>query len=250
MTDEVQVETPAVALVTGAARRIGAEIVRCLHGEGFNVAVHYHTSRDDAHALCEGLDAARPGSVLPIEADLRDISAIDRLMKSVIDTFSRLDVLVNNASSFFATPLGSVDEVAYRELLDTNLTAPLFLSQAAAPVLAKTKGCIVNISDIYGFKPLSQYTAYCAAKAGLIMLTRTLAQELAPDIRVNAVAPGLILWPVSGNGEDDRAQILRQIPLGREGDPADIARTVLFLACDANYMTGQVIKVDGGRAIG
>jgi pteridine reductase len=250
MSTEPGSESANVAVVTGGARRIGAEIVRCLHGEGMRIALHYHTSRDDAEALCDELNAVRPASARPFEADLRDSAAIEDMIDAVTKAFARMDVLVNNASSFFVTPVGTIDDTAYRELLDTNLTAPLFLAQAAVPRLKKTKGCVVNIADIYGSKPLAGFTAYSAAKAGLIMLTRSLALELAPDIRVNAVAPGAILWPEGDCGEDDRDAVLAQIPMGRPGDPADIAQTVLFLVRDAHYMTGQVIKVDGGRAIG
>jgi pteridine reductase len=239
-----------VALVTGGARRIGAEIVRCLHAEGMNVALHFRTSRDDARRLRDELNAARPASVRLFEADLRDTAAAKDMVASVITAFTRMDVLVNNASSFFATPLGTIDDAAYQDLLDTNLKAPLFLAQAAAPELGMAKGCIVNMTDIFGLKPLAAHAAYCAAKAGLIMLTRSLALELAPDIRVNAVAPGAILWPESGCDEIERAAALAKTPMGRAGVCADIAQTVLFLVRDAHYVTGQVIKVDGGRAIG
>ncbi|NIM27376.1 MAG: pteridine reductase [Gammaproteobacteria bacterium] len=250
MSHAAQPASPAVALVTGGARRIGAAIVRRLHDAGFQVAVHYNSSRDEAQALCDALDAARPGSALPFAADLREIAAIGALVDAVADAFARIDVLVNNASSYFATPLGRIDEGAYRELLDTNLTAPLFLSQAAAPMLARSGGSIVNIADIYASMPIADHAAYCAAKAGLVMMTRALAVDLAPDVRVNAVAPGAILWPEGSAGEEDHSAVLAQIPLGRTGSPADIAEAVLFLARDAHYMTGQVIKVDGGRAIG
>lgn len=250
MSNQPEIEPPKVALVTGGAHRIGAEIVRCLHGEGMNVAVHYHTSGDDAHALCDELVSVRPASALPFEADLREVAAIDELAGSVTNAFARMDVLVNNASSFFATPVGAIDETAYRELLDTNLKAPLFLAQAAVPRLRETGGCIVNIADIYGSTPLSDHAAYSAAKAGLIMLTRSLALDLAPDIRVNAIAPGAILWPTSEVGEENRAAVLAETPLGHVGKPADVAQAVLFLVRDAPYVTGQVIKVDGGRAIG
>lgn len=250
MSSESTCLTSKVALVTGGARRIGAAIVRRLHGEGMNVALHHHTSRDEARALCDELDADRPGSARHFEADLRDPAAVAALVDSVTDAFARLDVLVNNASRFFATPLGDIDDHAYRELLDTNLTAPLFLAQAAVPRLRECGGCIVNITDIYASKPLSGHAPYCAAKAGLAMLTRSLALELAPDIRVNAVAPGAILWPESEPGEADREALIAQIPLKRTGDPDEIARAVLFLVRDALYMTGQVIRVDGGRAIG
>jgi pteridine reductase len=250
MSSEPASESSKVALVTGGARRIGAAIVRRLHAEGMNVALHYHTSRDDARALCDELNSLRPASAQPFEADLREPVAIGELVDSVTNAFARLDVLVNNASSFFATPMGSIDDAAYRELLDTNLRAPLLLTQAAVPRLQETGGCIVNITDIYASKPLSNHAPYCAAKAGLTMLTRSLALDLAPDIRVNAVAPGAILWPDSDSGGDDREAVIAQIPLKRTGDPEEIAEAVVFLVRDALYMTGQVIKVDGGRAIG
>jgi pteridine reductase len=162
----------------------------------------------------------------------------------------RIDVLVNNASAFSATPVGAIDDGAYHDLLDTNLKAPLFLAQAAAPQLRSAKGCIINIADIYGLKPLAAHVVYCASKAGLVMMTRSLALELAPDVRVNAIAPGAILWPETGCDDSERAAVLAGTPMGRAGEPADIAQTVLFLIRDAHYVTGQVIKVDGGRAIG
>lgn len=250
MNTESESMPAMVALITGGARRIGAEIARCLHHEGMSIALHYHTSRDDARLLCDELNAARPASARPFEADLRDTAAIGALAASVENAFTRLDVLVNNASTFFETPVGAIDNAAWNELLDTNLKAPLFLSQAAAPLLRETKGCIINITDIYASKPLSGYAVYCAAKAGLVMSTRTLALELAPDIRVNAIAPGAILWPETDGGEALRAAVVANIPMGHAGDPADIAQTVLFLVRDAHYVTGQVIRVDGGRAIG
>ena len=245
-----------VALITGSARRIGAEIARCLHRSGMNIALHYRTSLDDARRLRDELNAARPASVQLFEADLRDTAATKEMIASVMDTFMRMDVLVNNASAFSATPLGAIDDGAYDALLDTNLKAPLLLAQAVAPQLKLTKGCIINIADIYGLKPLADQmgvpgiTVYCASKAGLIMMTRSLALELAPDVRVNAIAPGAILWPEADRDDDARAAVLASIPMGRAGEPADIAQTVLFLVREAHYVTGQVIKVDGGRAIG
>ena len=239
-----------VALVTGGARRIGSEIVRCLHAEGMSIALHYLHSLDDARRLSDELNAIRANSVRLFEADLRDDTAIQEMLASVAAAFTRLDVLVNNASRFFATPAGRIDDAVYRELLDINLKAPLFLAQAAVPQLEQTKGCIVNIADIYARQPLGGHAVYSAAKAGLDMLTRSLALELAPAIRVNAVAPGAILWPESGADEAQRAAVLAKIPMGRIGEPADIAQAVLFLVRDAHYVTGQVIRVDGGRAIG
>ena len=239
-----------VALVTGGARRIGAQIVRRLHAEGISIALHYHNSVTQAQALRDELNAVRPASVQIFAADLSKVATTGQLVASVLDAFKRMDVLVNNASSFYATPLESMDEAAYEDLLATNLKAPLFLAQAAALELGKSRGCIVNIADIYAIKPLSGYAAYCAAKAGLIMLTRALAVELAPRIRVNAVAPGAILWPESASGPVEREAVLAQTPMGRTGEPADVAAAVLFLVRNAPYVTGQVIKVDGGRAIG
>jgi pteridine reductase len=239
-----------VALITGSARRIGAEIARCLHSSGMNIALHYRTSLDDARRLRDELNAARPASVQLFEADLRNTAATKEMIASVTDTFMRMDVLVNNASAFSATPLGAIDDGAYDALLDTNLKAPLLLAQAVAPQLKLTKGCIINIADIYGLKPLADHVVYCASKAGLIMMTRSLALELAPDVRVNAIAPGAILWPEADRDDDERAAVLASIPMGRVGEPADIAQTVLYLVREAHYVTGQVIKVDGGQAIG
>ena len=250
MVNEPDSLATKVALVTGGARRIGAQIVRCLHGEGMNIALHFHRSADDARRLSAELNALRPDSVHTFAADLRNLAAIRDLAAAVSGRFTRMDALVNNASSFFETPLASLDDADYQELLDTNLKAPLFLSQAAAQHLARSKGCIVNIADIYASKPRTAYSAYSAAKAGLVMLTRSLALELAPDIRVNAIAPGAILWPGSGPGEHEQSSLLAEIPMRRTGDPVDVAQAVLFLVRDADYITGQVIRVDGGRAIG
>ena len=239
-----------VALVTGGARRIGAAITRRLHAGGMNVAVHYKSSRDAARVLCDTLNEARPASAQAFEADLLDTAAARELVASVTNTFTRLDVLVNNASSYFATPLGSIDEAAYEDLMGTNLKAPLFLSQAAAPHLRQARGCIVNIADIYGIEPIVDHAVYGPAKAGLIMLTRALAVDLAPEVRVNAVAPGAILWPETEPDEAVRREVLAKIPMGRTGHPADIGEVVHYLVGDAHYVTGQVIKVDGGRVIG
>lgn len=243
-------DSSKVALVTGGARRIGAAIVRVLHAAGMRIALHYHHSDDDARALGDELDAVRPGSVRLLGADLREDAAVEEMIETATASFARLDVLVNNASSFFSTPLGAIGDDAWRELVDVNLKAPLFLAQAAMPWLKESRGSIVNIADIYASTPLAGFAAYCATQAGLVMLTRALAHELAPHVRVNAIAPGAILWPAGGIGEHARASVLAQIPLGHMGDPADIAQTVLFLVRDAPYMTGQTIKVDGGRAIG
>lgn len=244
---------PPVVLVTGAARRVGAEIVRVLHAAGACVAIHYRSSANEAEGLAAALNAARPGaaggSAACFAADLLDMAALPRLVDAVVARFGRLDALVNNASSFYATRVGAVDTAAWDDLIGSNLKAPLFLAQAAAPHLQASNGCIVNITDIHAERPLKGYPLYCAAKAGLLGLTRALALELGPQVRVNAVAPGPIEWP---QGTDDfppaeRAAIIGHTLLKRVGSPADIAGTVKFLVFDAPYVTGQVINVDGGR---
>ncbi len=238
-----------VVLVTGAARRVGAEIARCLHGAGACVAIHYRESRADAEGLSAELNALHPGSAAALQADLRLSQESATLTAAVLQRFGRLDVLVNNASSFYRTPVGSIDEAAWQDLVGSNLKGPLFLSQAAAPHLRSSSGCIVNITDVHAERPLKGYPLYSAAKAGLLGLTRALALELAPGVRVNAVAPGTIAWPE--NDADfpagERSDIIAHTPLGRTGTPADIAATVRFLVFDAPYVTGQVINVDGGR---
>ena len=242
-----------VVLVTGAARRVGAEIARALHAAGARVAIHYRSSAADAVALAAELNAARPAdageSAAVFAADLLDIAALPRLVESVVARFGRLDALVNNASSFYATRVGAVDTAAWDDLVGSNLKAPLFLAQAAAPHLEASGGCIVNITDIHAERPLKGYPLYCAAKAGLLGLTRALALELGPRVRVNAVAPGAIEWPQGKNDfpPAERTAIIAHTLLKRVGSPADIARTVKFLVFDAPYVTGQVINVDGGR---
>jgi len=244
--------TPVV-LVTGAGRRVGAEIARALHAAGASVAIHYRSSAGEAAALAAELSAARQGegseSAAIFAADLLDIEALPQLVESVVARFGRLDALVNNASSFYATKVGAVDAAAWDDLVGSNFKAPLFLSQAAAPHLATSGGCIVNITDIHAERPLKGYPLYCAAKAGLLGLTRALALELGPRVRVNAVAPGPIEWPqgTSDFPPAERAAIIQHTLLKRVGSPADIARTVKFLVFDAPYVTGQVINVDGGR---
>ncbi len=239
-----------VALVTGAARRIGKAIAQTLHGAGARVAIHYHTSASDAEALAAVLNALRPDSATAIRADLLDVSALPGLVKGVVDWGGRLDSLVNNASTFYPTPVGTIAPSDWDDLIGTNLRAPLFLSQAAAPWLAERQGSIVNIVDIHARRPLRAHSVYGAAKAGLVMLTRALAKDLAPNVRVNAVAPGAILWPENGMNDAKRQAILDQVPLGRPGEPDDVAGCVLYLVRDARYVTGQVIAVDGGRSIG
>lgn len=239
-----------VVLVTGAAKRVGAEIARTLHAAGGAVVLHYRRAAAEAQALAAELDSIRPGSALACQADLLDIPRLPLLVAEAVGHFGRLDGLVNNASSFFATPLGAIGAGEWDDLTGTNLRAPLLLAQAAAPHLAASRGAIVNIGDIHAVRPLKNYPLYCAAKAGLDGLTRALALELAPEVRVNGIAPGPILWPADGSF-DSRAQgrVVSRTPLKRCGEPADIARTVLFLLADAPFVTGQILAVDGGRSI-
>ncbi|MDY6941409.1 MAG: pteridine reductase [Pseudomonadota bacterium] len=239
-------------LVTGAARRIGAEIARDLHAAGMNVILHYGRSAAAADALRQELEQQRSNSVATCQADLLDLQAIDALSRSAAEAFGQLDALVNNASTFYPTPVGDTLAHHWDDLVGTNLKAPYFLIQALAAPLRETQGSIVNIVDIHAERPLKEHPVYCAAKAGLAMLTRSLARELAPEVRVNAVAPGAILWPESGSTEsaDVRTEILNRIPLQRTGAPSDIARTVHFLIAEAQYVTGQIIPVDGGRSLG
>jgi len=239
-----------VALVTGSARRVGAAIASCLHAAGANVAIHFRGSARDASLLAARLNEARENSATTIQADLLDTSAAPRLIANILDWRGRLDILVNSASTFYATPLGEITEQHWDDLLGSNLKAPLFLSQAAAPALRESQGTIVNIVDIHARRPLRDHLIYGSAKAGLVMLTRSLAKDLAPDVRVNGVAPGAILWPESDMSASTKESILGQVPLARAGDPGDIAGCVLYLVRDASYVTGQIIAVDGGRSIG
>ena len=240
---------PPVVLITGAARRVGAEIARTLHAAGATLVLHYRASAQDAEALAADLNARRENSALALRRDLLDLAGLAGMVEETVAHFGRLDALVNNASSFFPTPIGSIDAAAWDDLIGSNLKGPLFLSQAAAPHLARSHGCIVNITDIHAERPLKGYPLYCAAKAGLLGLTRALAQELGPQVRVNAVAPGTIEWPENATDfpPDEQAAIIEHTLLKRIGSPGDIARTVKFLILDAPYITGQVINVDGGR---
>lgn len=239
-----------VVLVTGGARRVGAAISRVLHAAGADIAIHCRHSRTDADTLADELNQARGKSAAVFAADLVAAERLPELIRAVITRFGRLDALVNNASSFFATNVGAVDLAAWDDLIGSNLRAPFFLSQAAAPHLQAAAGCIVNITDIHAERPLRGYPVYCAAKAGLLGLTRALAIELGPGVRVNAVAPGAIAWPETTNDfpPAEREAIIEHSLLKRTGTPADIARTVKFLIFDAPYVTGQVINVDGGRS--
>lgn len=239
------------ALVTGGARRIGAALVRALHAQGANVIIHCRQSRAEAEALADELEAARPGSTAILTADLRDPDACTSLARAAVERWGRLDILVNNASTFYPTPVGEMDAAAFDDLIGSNLRAPAFLAQAAAPALRERRGRIVNLADIHALRPLDRHPVYCAAKAGLVMLTRSLARELAPNVRVNAIAPGSILWPEGPGGDDPatRAAVLEATPLATQGTPADIASALLYLVRDAGFVTGQVLAVDGGRGI-
>ena len=239
-----------VVLITGAARRVGAEIARSLHAAGARTMLHYRSSAAEAELLAAELNALRAGSAATAQADLRDVETLAQLVRQTVARFGRLDALVNNASSFFATPIGAITEKAWDDLIGSNLKGPLFLAQAAASHLAEAEGVIVNILDVHAERPLKGYPLYCSAKAGLQGLTRALAVELAPQVRVNGVAPGAIAWPEGGADfpPPEREAIVEHTLLKRIGQPADIARTVKFLVFDAPYITGQVINVDGGRS--
>lgn len=238
-----------VALVTGASHRIGATIVRTLHAEGMNIILHYRSSREAAQKIQQELNEQREESVILIQADLSETAKINEMVREAVKGWGRLDVIVNNASSFYPTPIGDIDEKVWDDLLGSNLKAPLFLSQAAAPYLRQQHGCIVNITDIHADRPLKNHTVYCVAKAGLVMMTKSLARELGPEVRVNAVAPGAILWPENDIDDVTKKRIVSGTVLKRQGSADDIARTVRFLVKDANYMTGQILNVDGGRTL-
>ena len=240
-----------VVLVTGGAKRVGAAICRRLHAAGASVALHYRFSVQEALAVQAELQAIRPDSILGLQADLLDPAAITRLVHDTVQRFGRLDALVNNASSFFATPLGEIDERCWNDLVGTNLKAPLLLAQAASAELRRNHGAIVNIVDIHAERPMHGHLLYSVAKAGLAALTRALAQEMAPQVRVNAVAPGVIMWPENSEwlDEEQRRKIIAHTLLKREGEPEDVARTVQFLLNEAPYITGQIITVDGGRSV-
>lgn len=237
-----------VVLITGGARRVGAAITRKLHAAGADVVVHYHHSAQEAQELAAELNALRPGSVTPLGADLLNVAVLRALVDATIARHGHLDILVNNASTFYPTRVGEITEAHWEDLMGTNLKAPLFLSQAAAPHLAARNGLILNIADIHGLRPLRYHTVYSPAKAGLIMLTQSLARELAPNVRVNAVAPGPVEFPDTGLTEEMKQAIIEKTLLKRRGSPEDIARAALFFASEAPYVTGQILAVDGGRS--
>lgn len=240
-----------VALITGAARRIGAEIARTLHGAGMNIVLHYNASEDEASDLCEQLNKQRQHSAIALQANLLVQESEKTLVEQAANTWNRLDVVVNNASRYYKTSFGKVTEYAWDDLMNSNLKAPFFMAQAAAPYLAEQKGCIINITDIHAEFPLEDYSVYCISKSGLLMTTKVLAKELGPDIRVNAVAPGSIMWPEGDNtlSDAEKKKIISRTPLHRSGSAPDIARAVLFFVRDADYVTGQVLSVDGGRLL-
>ena len=237
-------------LVTGAARRIGAVIAAAFHAAGARVAVHYRGSKAEADALVAGLNARRADSARAFHADLADPGACEPLVAAVLRAFGRLDVLVNNASTFYPTPVGAITADQFDDLVGSNLRAPLFLTQAAAPELARREGLVLNLADIHGLRPLGRHVVYCAAKAGLVMLTRALARDLGPAVRVNAIAPGPVLWPEQGADAALRDRIVARTALKRAGSPEDIAKAALFFATAAPFVTGEVLAVDGGRLVG
>jgi len=239
-----------VVLVTGAARRIGAAIVTRLQQNGARVAIHYRGSAADADALAASCNEQKHGSAATFQADLLDSKDISALVAAVVEWGGRLDGLVNNASTFYPTPIGEITEAHWDDLVGSNFKVPLFLSQEAVPHLREAGGSIVNIVDIHARRPLRNHPVYGPAKAALEMLTRSLAKDLAPDVRVNGVSPGAILWPEDGMTDTMQETILRQVPMQRAGMPEDIAGCVLYLMRDATYVTGQIIAVDGGRSIG
>ncbi len=243
--------TPKTIFITGAAKRVGAVIAHTMHAAGCNIVIHCNRSRKDADTLADAFNATRAKSAAVVQGDLLADNALKGLVNQAHSCFGRLDGLVNNASSFYATPVGKINEDDWLDLMGSNLKAPLFLSQAAAPYLRETHGSIVNIVDIHVDRPLAEFVVYNAAKSGLAGLTRALALDLAPDIRVNGVSPGAIQWPeeTAAYPEAERARIINQIPLKRIGSGEDIAKTVKFLMLDAPYITGQILAVDGGRSV-
>jgi pteridine reductase len=237
-----------VVLITGGARRVGAAIARKLHGAGASVVIHYHRSAAEAQALAAELNVTRPSSVTPLGGNLLDLAVLPALVEATLARHGHLDILVNNASTFYPTPVGEITEAHWNDLMGTNLKVPLFLSQAAAPHLKAREGLILNIADIHGMRPLRYHTVYSPAKAGLIMLTQSLARELAPQVRVNAIAPGPVEFPEKGLTDAQKRTIIEKTLLKRRGSPDDIARAALFFASEGTYITGQVLAVDGGRS--
>ncbi len=240
-----------IVLITGGAKRVGASICRLLHANGANLMIHYRSSVNEARALQAELNLQRPNSVAIIQGDLLNLSVLPSLINETIKHFGKLDVLINNASSYYPTEIGDIQEEQWQDLMGSNLKAPLFLSQAAAVELRKQQGCIINITDMHVERPKKGYIVYSVAKAGLVTLTKSLAHELSPEVRVNAVAPGPVMWPEDNPQFDElyRQRVISQTLLKRIGEPNDIAKAVKFLIQDAPFITGQVIAVDGGRSL-
>jgi pteridine reductase len=238
-----------VALITGGARRVGAVIARSLHAAGYDLALHCRHSLAEAEALVAELQAQRADSVLLLQAELADIPALPKLVDDTLARYGRLDALVNNASAFYPTPIGHADVAQWNELFASNAQAPFFLAQAAMPALRSAHGVIVNLVDIYAERAIADHPIYVMAKGALAAMTRTLALDLAPHIRVNGVAPGAVMWPSDGSAYDDQAAMLARTPLGRAGTPEDVASAVLWLLRDAPFVTGQIIRIDGGRSV-
>lgn len=240
-----------VVLITGAAKRVGAVIARSLHAQGMRIAIHYSTSASDAQKLQDEFNRKRADSAIILQANLLDTAALPPLVEKTVSAFGQLDVLINNASTFYATPVGTITEDHWHDLMGTNLKGPLFLLQAAAPHLVKQKGCIINMVDIHASQPLKSFPVYCIAKAGLLMLTKVMAKELSPYVRVNAIAPGPILWPENQEGMTDelRDKIVQRTLLKRHGTPEDVAKAISFFIEGADYVTGQILAIDGGRSL-
>ena len=238
-----------VALITGAARRVGRAIARSLHAAGYDLALHYRGSREDAEQLAAELGARREGSVLLLSCDLADTTELPKLVLRTVQRYGRLDALVNNASSFHPTPVGDASEAQWDELFASNAKAPFFLAQAAAPHLRVARGAVVNLVDVYAERPLARHTIYCMAKAANAMLVKSLARELGPEVRVNGVSPGAVMWPEAGKSPAEQQELLARTALRRAGSADDVAGAVLFLLRDAGYVTGQILAVDGGRLL-
>ena len=241
--------TGKVALITGAAHRVGAEIARSLHAQGMDLVLHYRSSESAARALKAELELSRPDSVLLHQADLHRCIGFAGMIERARAFRGRLDVLVNNASSFYPTPLGDASEEQWEDLIGSNLKGPFFLTKEAAPFLRSTSGCVINLVDIHALRPLKDHPIYSIAKAGNAMMVKSLARELGPQVRVNGIAPGAILWPDQGASDDDKGEVVSRTALKRSGSPADVARTLVFLIRDADYITGQMVTVDGGRSL-
>jgi len=238
-----------VALITGGVKRVGAEIARTLHAAGYDLVLHFRSSVNEAVALAAELEHQRAGSTLAIQGELADLDGLPAMIEQALQHYGRLDALVNNASAFFPTPVGSATTAQWNELFASNAQAPFFLAQAATPALRETHGAIVNLIDVYAERPLANHPIYCMAKAALAAMTRSLALDLAPDIRVNGIAPGAVMWPSDGKPYDDQQAMLARTPLRRAGSPQDVAGAVLWLLRDAPFVTGQVIRIDGGRSL-